>query len=350
MGEHFIKNMLYSLIQDENFPLELNDIEAVSFGNLIIETEIKIDEASIVDIILFDPINRFLFVIENKFGANLTNNQLERYSEWSDRQIQTNKIQKKVQILIDGQNSVSKVTDGWCKTNYEWITKSILAVLNRGILTADIEKILKDYYISLECDYTIEAQHRDYEKHLIRLAERYSDFIDWLQNKHQISLGDYDLVDIFNEFETFDSDFVLTVYNNRAIFNELVEYGRYDWLQDQLKTISPGSFQYEIKGRRFNVFSKNWLPYLSDPEGYWPIYLQLEEVGDNEFQISIWLKKKYIKPESAVLFDNIATQKGKKFRANQKSLKIPLHEPISWNKDQLLTKIKKELKFISVSI
>ena len=320
MGDYFIKNMFYSLVFDENFPLSINEIESISFGNLIIDTEVAVSNTNIIDILMYDPINRYLFVIENKYGATLTNNQLERYNDWAEKQKENIPNLTKVLIVIDGLSTISSVAQSWSVINYEWITSSIVSLLGRGILNAEIEKLLRDYYISIEGEYGLDPQLKDYKKHLANLAERYPEFIDWLQNERSYLL-DSKYSELIQEISLSDSEVSLLIHKNKPIFLELIEYSRYDWLQQQLQNAFPSLFEFEKSSNKCNAFPLSWKPLMADPDGYWPIYIQLEENKDSDkiYTLSMCLRKNYIQPEKEYLLESIASDKGENFRKNQRS-------------------------------
>lgn len=351
MGDFFIKNMLYSLLSDENFTLSLNIVESISFENIIIETEVYISKDNILDILILDPLNGYLFIIENKYGAPLTNNQLDRYSSWANNQSKTIKDLKPVLILIDGIETIGDVPQGWAVTNYEWITNSIKSLLNRNILTAGIEKILKDYLISINQEYDIDFQFSEYDKHLANLAERYPEFISWIQSEHRVFFERGILQAIGKTFKQND-EFSLFLQKNKLIILELIEYSRYNWLQNQLQKILYSSISYEINGSKFNAFPNSWTPYLKEHDGYWPIYIQIEEMkeGPHKFTLSVWLRKEHIKQENEHMIEKIATNKGVKFRKRQKSLKYVLNEFTNWDKHLILSVFKNELEYISTAI
>jgi hypothetical protein len=54
-------------------------IRTASFGSTFVITEFKLENKSRPDLLLIDPSNKILVVVENKFGARTGENQLEKY-------------------------------------------------------------------------------------------------------------------------------------------------------------------------------------------------------------------------------------------------------------------------------
>jgi len=344
MGSFFIKSMLQSLLSNKKSPLSLSIIEILNYENLIIETEVRITDESILDILIYDPYSQYLFVIENKYGASLTNNQLDRYSTWAFKQKKLHCHLKPILILIDGKDTIGEISNKWFKTNYQWISRSIRSLLGRNILTADIEKILKDYCISIDGDYSIEPQFCEYDEHLAILAEKYPELITWVQSEYD-NKGHLGILDEIKEIK--NDDLELFLRKNSPILLELVEYSRYNWLNNELKKVFNCSIRTELNGTKFSIFSNFWSQYLKeDIDECWPIYLQLEEIAEESYQyvLKLCFNKPCIAKENEKILEKIAEAKGFSLKKNRKFLKITLYEFDNWDKHQVLSIIKQELE------
>ena len=337
LGTLFIKNMFYSLAVNDN--LTINEIESISFQNLLIETEVSVDKDNRIDILIYDPVNRYLFIIENKCGASLFKDQLKRYKEWADKLKNLNKI---TLILLDKDKTAEPEKD-WLYSDYSWITNTLSSILNKGILSTDNEKILKDYYIKLTENYDIDGVFSKYEKHMVRLAKHHADFFSELKDIREdlLDLTITDKLNNINETKKTQTDLVLTLEQHFTIFNTLLEYSEFEWLEKALKKTNK-NYLFHLKDDTLLATLKQWEELCEDNNSYWPVTLRVEKDCDETgtYKFIIYLDKNDIKNEYKDKLVHLAKQYGKeKYNTNSKNITISN----GVNPENLLNTYKNEL-------
>jgi hypothetical protein len=333
--------MLYSLSDRDDFPMSLHEIETLSYHNFKIETEFAIDCCLRLDVVIFDPVSKFLFIIENKFGHSFQPEQANAYKTWSEKIVFQDCQVRPVLILIDGQAKVSQA-DGWLITDYDWIVTSIDSVINRRLVEPDIEHLLRDYCIELSGDYSYDPQLSEYDHHFSLLAEKNPRFIS---NYSKILKHDQ-YHDFFGSFRIGGAtETLLTLNRYKIIFANLIKYCQFDWLENGLTSLFSGRLECEQRGRHMNFFLKKWLTYADDKNGNWPIYLKLEQEKEGiSYLLYLCLWKKNANTFGVNAITDLASKYKIKSRASH--TKELLETFTSWDRELIKSVIKSKLEHL----
>ena len=341
-GSFFLRHFFYNLAGNCPDRLTFDFIESLNFQNFIVQVEVVLDDKNRIDILICDPTSKTMIIIENKYGAKTEKNQLENYQDWAIKKYQNEKFKdgEFYLVFMDGLASDIEIEKGWVPIDYEWLIASLKSVIGRSIFDRDIEKIINDYYIELTGDYSLEVQFADYEKHFSILAERHSGILSSLRNEN-ININNYNFKQyLFSENAKTPQWFDI-LYRNRRIFRTLSDYSQYDIMKKNIKC----ECCYDQKSGKFFIMPVSFNKYVSKSDPHWPIYLQLNKnKEDNNYELSLVLRKQYTGEEGKSLINKIAYDHGKKFRKNQSRMPISISPLMKWDTDQMATEIDKQLE------
>jgi len=333
LGDFFFKTLLYSISNDANFPLEIEEIENIDYNNLIVDTEYTVGNIRI-DIIVRDATTNKLFVIENKTGSRINNNQDISYRKWANSKAPNDKT---TFILIDSHEKIGEI-DGWCSTNYDWLIDGIKSVLKQETLNKSVESILRDYYIELTGDYTVDGRYEDDAKHFSYLADNYRQTLLKVKQYYIDKNSNNRSKTIFANHDGTGK--IINKY--RYLFESLIEYSGYDRLEQDLLSKFANELEFEQGANYLCVTIKALLSV--NKNGMWPIFLRLSKNKNcDDFTLSLCLRTEHCNNEGKPLLTKIAKTHNRSLR---KSCNIKIETFNEWDYYVILNAITREIEKI----
>lgn len=230
-----------------------SDFSFDNFTPSIVQVELGLDQYGRMDIVVTDIANSLVVVIENKYQANQTSNQLSRYTQY----VSNNEEYNVVQICLD----FSSKWDG-CDSAHEWVLLDydfIAEFVAENIPSCNelYRKALNDIYNLITDEYEI-YEGLNLEKHDEATTRLYHNHKEVITKVIQAGRTP------FNPFIAAESEELelLHVYQvHRSVFEELSAYRDEDIIKAWVNAKYPGQFDYDTdEGRRtyFYCYKKEW--------------------------------------------------------------------------------------------
>jgi len=208
--------------------------------------------------------NKLLVFIENKYGSRESSGQLPKYHKYLSENFESLKF-RSVYIFLDvnyDEELNIKVDSNWIALNYEWLSQLLKSVLDRHVLTKQVRKTIRDYYIEISEDYEIGAYYADCLKTIRQLAIDNSLLVDILRTFNPEKYPKRLVANLlFDEVVDVDdtSKMLYDLYQKYGdILDEMQNYSDFDVIQELLKK--------EIRIQDDNFYKKRNFLYLTSPE------------------------------------------------------------------------------------
>lgn len=310
-------------------------IASSSFGSAIFLREYSISSDgkgnNRIDLLIIDPDQKFMIVVENKAGAKLEKTQLSNYLNGIDQQLLRKSLFKDYLtafVVLDrnydpeseseNDNDNAAPDRRWILLNYEWLgaaAKRAGHAIKRGNQSAGL---LRSYCLrqSNKIEY-----YDDRARELIHL----------LAEKHSVALKE--LNDIrkngsnpatWQKYrENPPREFLLRMYmQNPVLWDQLIDLNPMDILDAKIR----GELKY-LKDENVGIwrvcssYRTSGADSLISPDEYWPIYIHIRHIndkagGDPLFRVGIKFRPQYLPEDREKL---IMLKMGRHFAALSKS-------------------------------
>lgn len=348
-GEYFLKalvNAVYSKASgNETCSMPpFHEILRASFSSMQVLRELAIDAddgKKRIDLLLIDPLQKLVIVIERKDGSYAKNNQLSNYANW----IESNyKGWQHVFVLSDsyGFNHNKQFDKRYVQIDDTWVCNALLDVIERENLHPRLENQFRDIhdFIFGEWDEKRDKYYRDFNKTLKSIAHTHSETLRLLEN-HPIEIDGLD-TKTFYLLETSQSEFYTKVLPNLKIeecdnykiatlvhryfnvFSDLHGLTEFDQFEEKLSTLN-----YQLATEVYSDYVYFTLKKFISDKCYWPITFEIQRTKldpDNEDSNEIYefnvIFSKYSEEKYHSLADKAAHIFGKPFKTNQKKVEI----------------------------
>lgn len=148
LSDFFIKRLMLTEAATTGHTWDALKVETGYFGDMFVLTEGKTPDNKRIDLLLVDPTNKLLIIIERKDGAKVSVQQLDDYSRWAkknypdyDRCLLVSDSQEK-----DHQN----MKDEWYQLNDDWLVSALKDVTDNDQLPEIINSQFKDWQVILD--------------------------------------------------------------------------------------------------------------------------------------------------------------------------------------------------------
>lgn len=294
-------------------------IATSSFGSAIFIREYSLSGEgrgkSRIDLLIIDPDQKFIVVVENKAGAKLTQEQLDDYLNGIDqRLLKKSKFRDYLKAFValdrdydpetEEENTKNASPDQrWVRFNYEWLTaaaKRAGHAIKRGNQAA---VLLRSYCLrqSSKIEYS-----DDQTRGLIHaLAERYLKVLKELKVIRE-TRSKPEQWDKYQEDSS--REYLLRMYmQNPMLWDQLIDLRPIDILDAQIR----GALDYledDNAGlwRIYSAYRTSGADALIGPDGHWPLYIQVKhtnEKSDDEprFRVGIKFRPQYLPEEDKTM-------------------------------------------------
>lgn len=261
-------------------------IARTGFHSMISMREYVLPGGGRLDLLMTDPVNRILIVVENKYGAKLGPTQLETYyGEVSRlRARPAFKGYKTAHIVLDRNYGGAKDEDEnrisprnrWAFLDYQWLEAGAdrAAVQNkRGNQSAG----LVIAYCQKQSGY-VPPEQEELDDILADIAMDHRSVVE--------SLGSALAADVIDITEgELSGDFGekwIFAQHYPDLVERLGSKAKLTFIERQFKTNLPDrDFLVEFGKRDFWLFNRTWHYLMNDKDGKWPVYIEASENRDS---------------------------------------------------------------------
>jgi len=319
MGDYFFKSLLKAaLTEATDAPGECKegykrikflgqwdvlDLERYSFGDVFVDTEINIEDGRL-DIVAVDFDNKFVIMIENKFGSKQHDNQLSTYFEWKFPQLKNFHY---VYIYLDYDGKRDDIKAPWIQLNYSWLIEALKSVIDRSCLPDHINVILKDYYIYLADAYEKETYYKGIWESFPKITHRHYELLGILKKyelKSGLNLREISLHKYLNqskqrscELVSFEERLIHLYLRHKDLYESLFDFSSLEYVKDEILNRSSVYSDFEVEDKKLFLRNPEWGYYQEENADFWPIYIKLElkrdeSLADPEYEVSICVNLK----------------------------------------------------------
>lgn len=161
LGDFFVKRLLLSLnggyrermeawITSDSWPSP-SQLEQMSFTSLLVARELRTKSAAKsprIDLLLLDPKNKLLVMIERKDGSQVSETQLVEYEDWANN---TYPDFQQIWLISDSCRNIHKNSnENWLQIDDEWLVGSLTEVIETNQLPTHIQQQFEDFICLLQ--------------------------------------------------------------------------------------------------------------------------------------------------------------------------------------------------------
>ena len=304
LGDYFIKRLLIAAsscthaqermnkwIKEDEWK-SLAELETMSLSHSYVAREVSINNKEArIDLILIDPHNELLVLIERKDGSKVSSKQLDKYSKWVSEKYQE---YSQLWLVLDSCDKEHEhINDNWIQLNDDWLISAISDVLDRDQLPETINRQLKEFKLVLsgEWQWQEDSYYQGVEDDIRAFTAEHGDDLIRLQELSSITAID-DKEAISNILPSADALALraidLAVCNHHALM-ALLYQNRLGDLERKIKEAYPDKFlTYTSLGKKYhqlNITLKRFHE-LKD----WPLWLHITEYNSEDTAVP---KSKY---------------------------------------------------------
>lgn len=164
LGSYFIRRLIHAAMTDDDaiervngwvangaWP-RLSELDELAFDNALVAREvITPGTQNRIDLVVADPINRLLLVIERKDGAKLSESQLRAYEKWANEAYGEF---RQLWLVLDSQEGEHRhINANWLQLGDTWLVEALSDVVAREQLPERIERQLNELRLRLSGQY-----------------------------------------------------------------------------------------------------------------------------------------------------------------------------------------------------
>lgn len=265
-------------------------IRTSSFGSAFVTRELTIEvekggRKGRLDLFLMDPRNKILVTIENKAGASLTPEQLEKYVQAVKSHVSSNKVFKDYDlafIVLDrdlkdySEEDLGTLGKRWTLLDYSWLEASAKRARFQLARDKNAAQLLVAY-CQRQTEWESPAEKRTSEL-AADLAVAHPLVLEKLWALERQSMLDWRL----KTLDGVEGELTLFHAQHRQVCEKLVGIRGMATIVQQLMKTAPNLKPDQIEAGRawLNVVPQEALQLVRDgDEGYWPVYINLRRAS-----------------------------------------------------------------------
>jgi hypothetical protein len=271
-------------------------IARTGFHSMISMREYVLPENGRLDLLLVDPVNKIILIVENKHGARLGQNQLEKY--YLDvsllRARPAFKGYKTAHIVLDRNYGGEQDEDAnrksprnrWAFLDYQWLKAGAeRAVFQRK--RGDQSAALVIAYCQNQTDF-VAPDEKELDDILADVYVSHRSIIDAMRTVVEIDILEITEGQLAGE----QGELWIFAKHYPDLVDRLLSKAGLTFIERRIKSNFPNhDFMTEFGKKYFSLFDKKWRVVLADPDGNWPFYIHAssENFHDelNGFSVSI---------------------------------------------------------------
>lgn len=255
-------------------------ISMTGFHSVVLMREYKISPGNQLDFFIFDPVNRFVIAVENKYKALHDNGQLSRYRASVQQLVRRHPGFEGFQVALvalDRGRSRSRQTGemkkNWVYLDYSWLNAGASRAeqqLKRGSQSAS----LLISYCQRQSDFVSEAE-KDVDTLLGGLTREYRTLLKPLAIAQATRLGTNQGLAVGDPA----SDLWLFAQHHPELVQRLTRLKNLSFVGTEFRAAIPGAkFECAIGDMWAEILDESWYEYAETDDYYWPFYLRLRVV------------------------------------------------------------------------
>jgi len=261
----------------EETKLTALQVSQLSLESAISFTEYNANNYGRIDLLIILPDENIAIVIENKYGAAETKDQLKNYRKWGDEKLQSLSV---LYLYMDfTERWLGDADEQWVKLSYEWLIETLSTAVNKSHISQRIKYLLGDYYNELEDGLL------SYDPYYTVVKELYHDF----SRKHRKALK------LLNEHKIYNiikQDYVSNIQNkwsddlrlkhwyltNKDVVDLLLDSSENEAIQEFLEENERG-LTIEFTDKYLRVHHIKWHDLQDNKDGIWSIFLCFQQAS-----------------------------------------------------------------------
>lgn len=288
-------------------------IARTGFNSMVIYREFVLSQDSRLDLMIVDFDNKLIVVVENKRGAKLTDEQIERYYEEVNRRIRKRPVFKgflTAHVVLDQYYEPDEDLNKdaprkkWAFLDYSWLESSARRAeyqLSKG----NVSSALVVSYCQSQSDY-VSKEKKEAGNILAQLANDYTGIIKELS---KISL--IDLKDITSTMlDQSQGDMWLFAKHYSDLVLEISEKTYLSYMGNQLNNeFSQYDLDLRFSKSRLYFLNPAWIKLMDDDKEFLPIIVNIWQINNaNEepkFNVSVHYMKSMLDHSKEEKINNI---------------------------------------------
>jgi hypothetical protein len=281
-------------------------IARTGFHSMMAMREYVLPTNGRLDLMLVDPVNRVIIIVENKHGARLGPNQLEKY--YQDvallRARPAFKGYKTAHIVLDRNYGGEQDEDAnrkaprnrWAFLDYQWLKAGAeRAVFQRK--RGDQSAALVIAYCQNQTDF-IAPEEKELDD---ILADVYTSHQTVVESLRQIA--DIDILHITEgQLAGDDGELWIFAQHYRDLVSRLLSKASLTFIERKIKLSFPShDLVTEFGKKYFSMFNAKWKASMEDADGYWPFYVSASLVSgceeENSFAVAVIYRPEHVRDD-----------------------------------------------------
>ncbi len=178
-GDKFLKAVMSETFRDRDSPGAPSALD-IHLADLSQAQVFR--EKQNIDLLIECPVNRWFFVVENKFYSKQSTDQLKRYRKRIEERVAKENLQYKTGYIFLTLNEEDPDDESYAPLSYECVSKLLKEqqVLHRDVQSSDVTPFINQYIALLEDETGMSQDSKDIKqvaKSLYREHRRVIDFI-----------------------------------------------------------------------------------------------------------------------------------------------------------------------------
>lgn len=284
-------------------------IANTGFQALIIQREHQLETRCRLDLLMIDPVNCIIVVVENKRRAHVREKQLEGYRKELNELFKTNGFvsgkhdnYSVAYVVLDSKKTEEEYEtdeeedvdyDGtsherkyWAHISYQWLERGARraqAQQRRGNMSAS----LVISYCQRQSGY-VSPDEQVLEDAVADLANRYRDLLSAFKESKAIKTFTADALSL----GTPGSDLTIFVHSHPELVTKLLSVSRIAFVKSQLdKLLNQNSYEVKAQQVRLRLFYTEWDHFWNSVEGQrkrdpWPLQIVAKILSKSQNEIS----------------------------------------------------------------
>lgn len=285
-------------------------IATSSFGSVMFLREYSIsnenDGKDRIDLLIIDPDQKFIIVVENKAGSKLTEKQLNKYVDGINKQLRHRPRFKEYLTAFvaldrdhdsepDDEDNVKKADDErWVLLNYEWLGAAAERAghaIKRGNQAA---VLLRSYCLR----QSTQIEHADDQtrKLVHSLAAKHPVVLKELKNIRHFSSKPEE----WQKCEDSSREYLLRMYmQTPALWDQLIDLSPIEMIDTKIRReLVLDEDNVELR-RVYANYRTQGTDLLIGPDGEWPIHIQVKHINEKKdskplFRVGIKFRPRYL--------------------------------------------------------
>jgi len=252
-------------------------IDPIRISQMTLESTISFVEHDFgdgrIDILLVLPEDDIVIIIENKYGATETTNQLVRYRKWGDKKFQEVSV---LYLYMDAREKWTGNADKqWLKMSYDWLVELLFLADNNSHVSSRAKQIMKDYHDCItDACLSVDPYFAEVQKCYHKFSQKYAKALAVLDDN---KIPDIEHDDYLDEIQSEWNDELRIKHwylTNEDIIDLLIESSVIEALQEFVEENIDGITVYVgYSGTTFSVHHERWHKFQVDKDDKWCLCL-----------------------------------------------------------------------------